>query len=154
LKKATILLRRCVKKSIELKRSEKRRVRPIHFVPFTEQMKYSDKNMMPLKAGDIIFIDELGFQKENYRPMYKICFSEEIKTGIDWDTGLVSCRKMDLKNEKLGKTYIWQLDWIVHVIDGRQKSLNIDYISDQINEEIRQFEIESYGNTDFGIYYK
>ena len=98
----------------------------MHFVPFSEQMKYSDRNNMLLKMGDIILIDEGGFQKENYRPLYKICSSDEIKIGIDWDTGLVSCKKLDLKSQKMGKLFIWQLDWIIQVIDGREKSLNFE----------------------------
>jgi hypothetical protein len=98
LQKASILLRRCVQKSIELKRGKKRRIRLMHFIPFSEQMKYTDRNNMPLKLGDIIMIDEGGFQKENYRPMYKIASTTEIRSGIDWYTGLISCYKMDLKN--------------------------------------------------------
>ena len=124
LRVSTLLLRRCVQKSVEKKRFETRKSRPIQFSPFSEGMTYKDRKNMPIKMGDIILVDEGGFDKENYRPLYRIIASNEIPSGIDWDTGLVSAKKLDLRNKKLGKTFIWQMEWISQIIDGRVKNFS------------------------------
>ena len=48
--------------------------------------------------------------------------------------------------------YIWQLDWIIQVIDGREKNIDLTKLESTIEEEINQFKVESYGDFDYSCY--
>ena len=116
--------------------------------------------MIPIYLGGVWFSKLLsielktegGFNKENYRPLYKIVSSDEITTGIDWDTGLISTKKLDLKVQKLGKTFIWQMEWIIQIVDGRESKLNLKQLTENLGSEMKQFAIESYGNFNADLY--
>ena len=149
---ATILLRKCVQKSIEKKRFSNTKLRPYHFVPYEKGMEYNDKNNMPIKLGDIFMIDEGGFLKENYRPLYKVIKTPGFLSGINWDTGLVACKKLDLKNEKLGKIFLWEMNWIIHIINGDSDSIDLKEMSDFVDKEIKSESKELYGTFDVTLY--
>ena len=152
LTKATIILRKCVQKSVEKKRFENTKLRPIKFVPFVENLSYNNRNKMPIKLGDVIMIDEGGFNKENYRPLYKIVETTGFLNGINWDTGLVACKKLDLKKENMGKIFIWEMNWIMHIMDGNVKTVNIIDINKKLDNQIVSEAKESYGCFDVSLY--
>ena len=122
------------------------------FIPFKPGSDYSDRNKMPLKLGDVIMIDEGGFAKENYRPLYKIIEAEGFQGGINWDTGLVSCRKLGLKNENSGKIFIWEMNWIIHVVNGEMKSVDLNAINLFVDARILNVTKEHYGCFNVQLY--
>ena len=115
-------------------------------------MSYDDKNKMPIKLGDIIMIDEGGFLKENYRPLYKIIKTDGFMSGINWDTGLVACKKLDLKNETLGKIFLWEMNWIIHILNGDSESIDIKEMSNFVDDKIKTESKEHYGSFNVSLY--
>ena len=152
LTKATIILRKCVQKSVEKKRFENTKLRPIIFVPYEANLSYDNRNKMPIKLGDVVMIDEGGFNKENYRPLYKIVETNGFVNGINWDTGLIACKKLDLKKENMGKIFVWEMNWIMHIMEGNIKTVNIFEINKKLDNQINSEAKECYGCFDVSLY--
>ncbi|CBY14813.1 unnamed protein product [Oikopleura dioica] len=107
------------------KMARKKAVRdPINLIPFDEESEegrtYGNVRVSPIKLGDIIILSG-AFDKNNSRPWWKVCSSEQIPDGIDFDNRVVSTIKMDLRKIQKSSRKLWSFSAIKAVCDGREK---------------------------------
>ena len=115
----------------------------MNFVPFSDRhSNYTDRKAMPLKCGDILLIDAGGFQKNDLRPFFQIVKTDRFPHGISWDEKQVHCKKMDLVNTTK-RVYIFDFDYIRHVIDG-DVGLNLNTLEKDLKTEKVLYCWESY----------
>ncbi|CBY11468.1 unnamed protein product [Oikopleura dioica] len=112
------------------KMARKKSVRdPINLVPFDEENEegrvYGKMDRSPIKIGDIIVLSG-AFDKNNSRPWWKVCPSEQIPNGIDFDNRVVSTVKMDLRKIQKSSRKLWSFSAIKAVCDGREKITESD----------------------------
>ena len=61
-------------------------------------------------------------------------------------------RKLGLKNENLGKIFIWEMNWIIHVVNGDIKSVDLNLINNLVGERIKNETKEHYGCFNIKLY--
>ena len=103
---------------------------PITFRPYTEGDSYGNELDSPIKIGDFVLI-EGKYSKNQVHPWFKVCKTEEIPDGIDWNQGQVGTIRMGLQNRKY---YTWSLRSIKAIINA--DSVNENDMSEYINIHI------------------
>jgi hypothetical protein len=76
---------------------------------------YGGALVSPIKLHDFVLI-EGNFDKNRQHPWFQIVESEKFPTGIDWDNGMISTKRMGIKRES---RYNWHFKSIKAIIDGR-----------------------------------
>ena len=108
--------------SAEKKLVNSRHMKPINFVPWKKGMGYEDRNKMPLKIGDKVFLD-FQFNKNEGPPVYVIKANKDYPSGVDFEEGLVNTVKLD---KRFKKFYVWRMDCINKVVPGEVSDLEIE----------------------------
>ena len=113
----------------EKKLANSRHMKPLRFVPWKKGLNDENKDEMPLKIGDKIFLD-FQFDKNDGPPVYVVKANKDYPTGVDFEENLVNTVKLDRRFKKF---YVWRMDCINKVVPGDESDLEVQAAFSKFN---------------------